>query len=321
METSDHQFRELLDRYLKGTATPAEREILDQFFSSYQEDAAGEENIPNEFMLRDKLLSKIQRRVDRNKNLRRRIVALWMPLAAAIAVFVVVYFGYPGETLQVSDLPQTALAQDSTGPGQRIEKVLPDGSTVHLNSRTSLTYPETFGDVREISITGEGFFEVVNNGKPFIVRAGDVTTQVLGTSFNVKNREGSETEITLLEGKVNVISSTGESLYLTPGEQAVVSRGSDAMIKRRVNVMRYAGWKDNILLFDQTTFEQAIRDIEEWYAVDIAIASPSLRGCIITAKYQNEPLGNVLSSMQFLLSLNIQRLDATHFLIHGDGCK
>lgn len=322
MENSDDKFRELLDRYLKGTATTAEREKLDQFFASYENDATGQDIIPDELMLRDRLFSKIKRRVSKNRKTGRRLVSLWLPLAAAIAVFVVVYFyNYLGESQQVSDTPLAVLVQDSTGHGQTLIKVLPDGSTVHLNNRTKLTYPETFGAVREISITGEVFLDVVSNGKPFVVVAGDVKTRVLGTSFNVKHRDSAQTEITLLEGKVNVISRTGESLDLTPGEQAVVSRNSNVMTKRSVNVIRYAGWKDKILFFEQTTFEQAIREIEDWYAVDIRIANPSIRPCMITAKYQNEPLGNVLSSLQFLLGLKVERLDNTHFLIDGNGCK
>lgn len=322
MKESDHEFRELLDRYLKGTATQADREILEQFFESYQAEAKGQEIIRDEVMLRDRLLHKIHQRVDKNEKPRRRMVAWWLPLAAAIAVFVVAYFFiYRFESRQVSDARQAVLVSDSTGPAQRIVKVLPDGSTAHLNNRTTLTYPESFGAVRQISITGEGFFKVVNNGKPFVVRSGGIKTQVLGTSFNVKHREGSDTEITLEAGKVDVISSKGESLNLEPGEQAVLREGSETMTKRSVNVMRYAGWKDNILLFEQTTFEQAIREIEEWYAVDIDIADHTLRQCTITARYQNEPLGNVLSSLQFLLALNVTRLSDTSFLIEGNGCK
>lgn len=319
MDKSDHEFRELLERYLNGTATPGEREILEQFFKSYEPDATEQENIRDETRVRDRLLRKIHERVDKPNKNRRLIMAFWLPLAAAIAFFVVaIFFTYLQDRSSQPDTPQAVVVHDSTGRGQRTVKVLPDGSTAYLNSQTTITYPERFGSVREVSLHGEAFFEVVSNGKPFVVRSGEVMTRVVGTSFNVRHREKSDTEITLVEGKVNVTSADGKSLDLIPGEQAVVG---DSMTKRVVNVMLYAGWKDNILFFEQTTFGDAIREIEEWYAVEIEVANPELERCTITAKYQNEPLGNVLSSLEFLLGLTIKRLDDYNFLVDGNGCK
>lgn len=320
MENSDQKFRELLDRYLKGTATPAERDLLDEFFESYQADAATHKFKGDEREIRAKLLQVIHARTKGQAKVRRLQPALWLSLAASVSFFVIAYF-FLAPVRQPRPFGQklATLEKDSTGPGQRIVRTLPDGSKVHLNGASMVSYEKAFGDVREVFLSGEAYFEVVPDSKPFIVRSGDVSTRVLGTSFNVKHRCDARTEITLVHGRVNVSSSRGDSVDLHPGEQAVFATQS-GITKRNVDAMRYACWKDNVLFFEQTSLDQAIREIEEWYSVQIVIANPALRPCTITAKYQNEPLGNVLSSLQFLHGLEIKRLNERKFLIDGSGC-
>jgi ferric-dicitrate binding protein FerR (iron transport regulator) len=321
MRISEDQFRELLNRYLKGTASPAERELLDNFFDSYKSGEKNPDLPPPDPSLRDKILKNIHSRGRRKKG--KRLISLWLPIAAAISVFVIAYFflDHAPDNRHVASVQQSALMTDRSGPGQRLVRQLPDGTTVHLNSGTTISYPKNFGGVREVTLTGEAFFEVVHNGKPFVVHAGNADTHVLGTSFNVKCEQGEDTRITLVEGKVNVIASTGESLTLEPNEQALVDARSSALSKRSVNVLRYVSWKDNVLFFEQTSLGEAVTEIEKWYGVDIDIANPAVRRCVITAKYDDEPLGNVLGSLQFLLNLKIKRLDNGHYVISGKGCR
>lgn len=322
MRISDDQFRELLNRYLNGTASPAERELLDSFFDSYKSADEDPGLVPSDPLLRDKILKNIHSR-DRKRKKGRRLISLWLPLAAAISAFVIAYFflDHPGNIRHIATAPEPALLKDKSGSGQRLVRHLPDGTIVHLNSNTTISYPRTFGTVREVTLTGEAFFEVVHNGKPFVVHAGNVDTQVLGTSFNVRCEEGEDTRITLVEGKVSVISPAGKSLTLEPNEQALIDVRSSALTKRNVNVLRYISWKDDVLFFEQTSLEEAVPEIEKWYGVEIDILSPAVRHCVITAKYHDEPLGNVLGSLQFLLNLKIKRLDDGHYAVNGKGCR
>jgi len=323
MNMSEQQLKELLDRYLRGVASPSEEKMLDEFFDSYASEVEDLNFLPAEKALRDEMLQNIHARVGYRKGPSyNKLVALWLPLAAAIAVFVVAYFfvDLPDESLRSGGRKEIALNTDTTAAGQRSVMRLPDGTTVHLNSNSTISYPQAFGPVREITLEGEAFFEVAKNGKPFVVYSGNVKTQVLGTSFNVKNRAGKDIEITLVKGKVGVVSPSGELLTLEPSQQAVIGMRSNEMIKRSVNVLRYTGWKDNVLFFEQTSLAEVIDTIEEWYGVDIDIANPSIGRCAITAKYQNEPLGNVLSSLQFLFGLNIKRVDSRRYVIGGGGC-
>ena len=73
--------------------------------------------------------------------------------------------------------------------GETRQLVLPDGSTVWLNSASTFKYPKKFGKKRLVYLEdGEGFFDIVHDEKvPFVVEASGIKTNVLGTSFVVKS--------------------------------------------------------------------------------------------------------------------------------------
>lgn len=325
MKISEQQFRELLDRYISGTATPSERELLDRFFESYSEARGDTDRLRSDASLREELLQRILSRVGHTRRRTGRFISLWIPLAAAISVFVLVYISvdrFNGSPVRPHTDPSSnaPLVKVETKAG-RLVKILPDGTAVHLNSNTAISYPRKFGSVRLVNLRGEAFFEVVADGKPFVVTSGNVQTKVLGTSFNVRTHEGGDVAVTLVEGKVNVVAGRTDSVRLRPGWRAVVSASTNSVTSREVNVLRFTGWKDDILFFEQTALEEAVVDLERWYGVKIEIVSPSVRRCIITAKYHNEPLGNVLSSLQFLLGLDIKRVHDDYYEISGKGCR
>lgn len=322
MNISEKEFRELLDRYLSGTATPAERELLDAFFDSYDEPVLDDDvKSAADPRLRDEILQRIHVRTGEARRANRPIT-MWMAVAAALALFVVAYLFVIRPRKPVEPDQPISLNEQKTVAGQKGFLTLPDGTTVYLNSDSRIFYPAAFGETsRDVTMDGEAFFEVVRDGKPFVVQSRGMKTEVLGTRFNVKSRAGKNVEVTLVEGKVNVVSSSGESSLLRPNQQAVIAVNSAEVSTKDVNVLRFTSWKDNILFFEHTTLAQAIAEIESWYAVSIEIRNPALLKCVITAKYQDEPLGNVLSSFQFLLNLNIRKVDATHYTLDGQGCK
>ena len=107
--------------------------------------------------------------------LRRLVAATAMALAACVAL----YF-FP--TLQMR-----VLADHMTGVAELREVVLEDGSVVHLDagSAISVTYGAAGRDVALLA--GQAFFDVASlQGRPFRVRAGDVTVTVTGTAFSVR---------------------------------------------------------------------------------------------------------------------------------------
>jgi hypothetical protein len=98
---------------------------------------------------------------------------------------------------------ETKFITSSTPRGQKSLITLPDGSRVFLNSESSISYPEFFSkDKREISLTGEAFFDVTRDeNRPCIIHSGNVVTKVLGTSFNIQAFDGKDILVTVATGK------------------------------------------------------------------------------------------------------------------------
>jgi len=160
--------------------------------------------------------------------------------------------------------------------GQRSQITLYDGTRVWLNSGTKLKYPVVFNpDTREVNIEGEAYFNVAKDEKhPFVVSCGKLKVEVLGTHFDVcAYPNENEFSTTLEEGSVKVYNNeNGKFTKMKPGEQVVLDRKTDLFKLSRVDTDLYTSWKENLLKFDDATFEEVIKKMERWYDVRITVA-------------------------------------------------
>lgn len=162
----------------------------------------------------------------------------------------------------------------SVNRGQRAGITLPDGTIVHLNSESKLTYtPEFNGKLREVSLEGEAFFEVTpNKEKPFIVKTSVFDVEVLGTSFNVSvYNDENIVETALIEGKVKLTMNgyPSKPVYLTPSQKFVYSRNEQ---KGNISIMEEdseLAWKQGILAFNAVPLTEVFKRMERWYGVTI----------------------------------------------------
>jgi transmembrane sensor len=168
---------------------------------------------------------------------------------------------------------------------------LPDQSRILLDHNTKLTYTvDAFGKgTREVTLTGQAFFEVTHDASaPFIVHTETVTTKVLGTSFNVNAQPGKDKRVTVSEGKVEVKQGEGHRDNITPGQQIMVSMKGNAFIKREVNADTVLAWKKKFLIFDRVSLAEAAQRIEERFDVTITFASEDLKSVIIDAAFVSD---------------------------------
>lgn len=162
----------------------------------------------------------------------------------------------------------------STPRGGQFQLVLADGSHVWLNAASSITFPTSFaGDKREVSISGEAYFEVAHHaGKPFRVSANNVIVQVLGTHFNMSAyaNEGN-ISTTLIEGAVKVIDGKA-SAVIKPGEQAIVKNSSEQIsVLKDVNLESIIAWKNGKFNFQEEDIHSIMRKLERWYDIKVTI--------------------------------------------------
>ncbi len=156
--------------------------------------------------------------------------------------------------------------------GAHLTASLPDGSTVELNAQTTLKYhPYWWRFSREISFSGEGFFQITKGSKLEVVSENGKTI-VLGTSFNIFSRKD-QYEVTCLSGKVMVVSSTSKEAILTPDYHAEIDQNGDIVVKKLSKPETSTDWVDNMFSFTSAPISEVIEEIERQY--DVSIHAPS----------------------------------------------
>lgn len=149
---------------------------------------------------------------------------------------------------------------------------LSDGTKVMLNANSTLEYPASFDDaeVREVRLKGEAHFEVTKNPhRPFVVKAGKMQTQVLGTIFDVKAYRKDAPKVTLMEGKVKV-SNADTEVEMRPGQTATLQADKIVVSKASSSA---SDWLEGDFDMDQVTLAEAMSDIGAWYNKTVVFQS------------------------------------------------
>ena len=149
---------------------------------------------------------------------------------------------------------------------------LSDGTKVMLNANSTLEYPASFDDaeVREVRLKGEAHFEVIKNPhRPFVVKAGEMQTQVLGTIFDVKAYRKDAPKVTLMQGKVKV-SNADTEVEMRPGQTATLQADKIVVSKASPSA---SDWLEGDFDMDQVTLAEAMSDIGAWYNKTVVFQS------------------------------------------------
>jgi transmembrane sensor len=165
----------------------------------------------------------------------------------------------------------------TTSKGETYTIVLSDGSTVTLNSGSSIRYPIVFAaDQRNVTITGEAYFDITHlKNQPFIVSnpSNGIDIQVLGTQFDANTYENEQAKVTLIKGSV-VVSyqkpQTGkQTKLLKPGQQALVAEAGNLALADEVNLDEVLAWKNGLFYFKRADISTVMRQLERWYNIEV----------------------------------------------------
>ncbi len=203
------------------------------------------------------------------------------------------------------------------------EVILPDGSTVTLNSNSSLEYPKKFNDqMREVTVTGEAFFDVTPDPeRPFIITAGDARVKVLGTSFNVNAYpEAESVEVTVESGIVQVVCCEGENsneaveIMLNAGEKGTLHNGSKKLEKTRNTDPNYIAWKTHNLTFEKTRLSEVIKYLNKVYHIDVHLESKELENLMLTAQFEEKSSDFILDVIRLTFDLDLKQENGVYLL-------
>ena len=170
--------------------------------------------------------------------------------------------------------------------GERFLVQLSDGTKVWINSESALRYPAYFGkNIREVEARGNVYFEVAKDStRPFVVASRELTTEVLGTRFEV-NTYGDRDEVsaTLVEGSVRV-GVGSRFVVIKPNQQFTFNTKSGTIKVNEVDAAREVMWKDGILVIDNEAFRDVVWKLERWYGVSIVNET----GLVFTQSFSGE---------------------------------
>jgi ferric-dicitrate binding protein FerR (iron transport regulator) len=222
---------------------------------------------------------------------------------AAISTFVYKYISSPADIISVS-----------TSYGERKEVSLPDGSVVILNSLSKLSYPEKMnGNVREVKLQGEGYFDVAKNPeKTFVVKVNNLNIKVLGTKFNVEAYENQESITTsLFEGIVSVNLDNGYTKQLEPGQQAVFEKKENKFdIVQSAGIDGKIDWHKGIFTFNSEPLENILNTLTREYNTNFNITDQELKKLRVTIRFdakENRSVENILSLLGESANFSFQK--------------
>jgi len=293
-------------KYLNGTANPEEfTRVIEALCAQDNKDKLSAEilklwkdtfHAAVETKENSQLLDKIHHRIalEESKTIARRFT-LYRNLLKVAAILIT---GLIISTFFLHIQPEKqfnlATIETVTTPyGARTSFKLPDGSEVWLNSGSTISFPRQYGEIRNVELTGEAYFEVVKGSKPFVVNTGYGKVEVMGTSFDVKAYENDNFETTLVEGSVKVRNSINQIATLKPGQQSVITPANEFRIKE-VNTELSTSWREGKLMFVKEPFANVARALERWYNVKIELQGEKLKKLGYTGTIEMETFGEVL---------------------------
>lgn len=273
-------------------------------------------------------LKKINARITSTE---RRIWWNYFQKIAAVLIFpLLIYSVYTlirGDSLE-EHLRENILMQTiSSRQGMVTQVELADGSMVWLNSGSVLQVPTLFnGDLREVELRGEAFFEVKKNEKqPFRVLTKGINIKVLGTSFNVVSYDDEQrSEVVLVEGKVELSSEKNGRMekqgVLRPGQRAVYREDIQKVELEDVAVDKYIAWREGNLIFQDDKMEEVVKRLSRWFNVDIIINDPEIKNYIYKATFRNESLTQVLNLLKISAPIDYT-IEGNKLLSDGEYSK
>ena len=312
----------ILEKYIRGSISEEEYNELQQQIQNDSDSSVGD--MLNECWQKDLNIhvmpraakERTRRQID--EKIKKDIRRIWFKRASTIAasilipVLIISTVYFYKEMDHYKQIPNIV----SVNKGQRAGITLPDGTIVHLNSESKLTYtPDFNGKLREVVLEGEAFFEVTpNKEKPFIVKTSVFDVEVLGTSFNVSvYNDENIVETALMEGKVKLTMKgcPSKPVYLTPSQKFIYSR-SDR--QGTISIMEgdtELAWKQGILAFSAEPLEEVFRKIERWYGVTMHYDKESLVNDNFTGQFKMisiQEMMNILR-MHYNLKFKIENND------------
>jgi transmembrane sensor len=239
---------------------------------------------------------------------RRRWNLGWLSLAgaglAAAAIALVVWTGHPAPK------PETL----ATSVAQRQAFVLSDGTRVELNAQTSLVVENTSDERRVRLASGEAFFSVAKDkSRPFIVETPSGSVRVTGTVFDVRTDKGSELDVTVVEGSVQVRPGEAASGGMQPPSALTANMRLTAdgkVLVRSISaedVEDVLAWRQGKIVFDKVPLRAAITQVARYHGRGITVSDAAAGVHTLGGRWDLDDLDKFLRGVSEAFELDVVR--------------
>jgi transmembrane sensor len=267
MEEKGHMDDELLGRWLSGEMSPEELEAFksSEAYDTYRHIAEFSSQLSAPSFDQNTLFEKIQANKHKTEApiVQMRSNRRWIGIAATIIVLIGI-----GSLFFVNwGTSESELVAVNVGNQETKEVVLPGKSTVNLNAVSSIEYDKSsWEEERVVKLKGEGYFDVTK-GKSFKVETTSGTITVLGTEFNIRERNGTM-EVSCYEGKVKVTDTQNKSVKLTENMSVKIENGR-IVDDWSPELEESPSWFQGESSFYEASLENVLLELENQYGVRI----------------------------------------------------
>ena len=255
----------------------------------------------------------VPRRISLAARINRRFARAAAIIAGAVLLTVAVYTYYNRSY-------NKSYVQTNYGELNRL--YLPDSSLVVLNAKSNVEFRNNWKtNQREVWLQGEAFFEVrkilnTKNGGdgllPFLVHTEHLTVEVVGTSFDIRERRGI-TEVVLQTGKVNVHINDGSTanILMKPGDHIIYDPAAGRLTQQTTTPQNYAAWVSKRYVSENATVRDIVHYLEDNFGCKIVINDPAIAGIKIEGPVMLDSLEDALFVLRLTLNVDVIEKDNT----------
>jgi transmembrane sensor len=324
---------QLLAKYLSGEAAPEEAILVESWLAEpmnqnhYQQASmlwtalSGE--APHQLPGQETVWQELRKQMNLDHapvKIKRSGTIYRLSIAAALVLTIAagMYWLFFQKTAQ----PVTATTEQITRKADQhiLRDTLPDGSTLVLNSSSSIDYPRSFSpSARQLQLSGEAWFDIQPKpGWPFHIQAGPVIVKVLGTRFNILENADSVV-VSLASGSVRMCAGS-DSITLQPGQQGVYDiRHRRFSLAGQYDANR-TSYATRVFEFNNASLGEMAATIAKAYEIEIIFSNPALADCTMSSTFEDQSIDYIMNVIAATIGIEF-RIENKKVYISGNSCE
>jgi transmembrane sensor len=337
-------FSQLLKQYFSHRCTHAEKRMVDQWYELLDNG-----NDPLAGVEIDQIENKLWNKIELSTIKKNPAVAPerknnnWWKYAAAACLAGIVLFGYivfqnrkkitENESAIIAKVSQGYL--EETNNSDTAKKIqLEDGSSLTIYPGSKLAFPKHFeANKREVYLEGDAFFTISKNpNRPFFVYSNQIVTQVLGTSFEIRKKNG-QIEVDVKTGRVAVYENKdhislnkeeqkSNGVIITPNQKVTYYQQERHFVTSIVDEPKPVPGKSSTEIakvdfsYNDTPLYKVLNDLENTYELQIVLENEKIENCLFTGDLTGQSLFNKLEGICLVFHASYE-IKGTKILLKG----